>query len=79
MALGVDGVPVAVPVQASGVTVQTQPFYGYPQVGQTNIGGPVPFQVGGNQPLHVVASSSGRDFPPQCTEKSQLIPLQEQI
>ena len=79
MALGVDGVPVAIPVQASGVTVQTQPFYGYPQAGQTNIGGPVPFQAVGNQPHQVVATSSGEDFPPDCSETSQLIPLQEQI
>ena len=75
---GVDGVPVAVPLQVSGVTVQTQPFYGYPQAGQTGIGGPVPFQAFGNQPHHVVATSSGSDFPPQYTEKSQQVPLPEQ-
>ena len=67
---GVDGAPLAVPVQACGVTVQTQPFYGYPQAGQTNIGGPVPFQAVANQPT---------GFPPQYTEKSQHVPPPEQI
>ena len=66
VAQGVDGVAVAVPLQASGVQGQTQPFYGYPQAGQTNIGGPVPLQAFGNQS-------------PQYTEKSHQVPLQEQI
>ena len=70
VAQGVGGGSVAVPMQASGVTFQTQAFYGYPQAGQTSIGGPVPFQAGASQPQHVVATSSGGDFPPQYTEKS---------
>ena len=65
VAQGVDGVPVAIPLQASGVTVQTQPFYGYPQAGQTNIGDPVHFQAVANHPHHVVATSSGGGVPPQ--------------
>ena len=75
VAQGVGGGSVAIPMQASGVTVQTQPFYGYPQAGQTSIGGPVPFQAVASQPQHVVATSSGGGFPPQYTEKS----LPEQI
>ena len=70
VAQGVGGGSVAVPMQASGVTFQTQAFYGYPQAGQTSIGGPVPFQAVASQPQHVVATSSGGDFPPQYTEKS---------
>ena len=66
---GVGGGPVAIPLQASGVTFQTQPFDGYPQHGQTTIGGPVAFQAVGNQPHRVVATSPG-DFPQQHTEKS---------
>ena len=73
---GVDGVPVAVPLGAPGVTVQTQPFYGYPQSGQTTIGGSVPLQAVSNQ-AHLVAA------PPQHTEKApkpgQYVPLEEQI
>ena len=64
------GGSVVIPMQASGVTVQTQPFNGYPQAGQTSTGGPVPFQAVASQPQHVVATSSGGDFPPQYTEKS---------
>ena len=79
VAQGVDGVPVGIPVQASGVTVQTQPFYGYPQAGQTNIGDPVPLQAVGNQPHHAVATSPSSDFPPQYAEKSQQVPLPEQV
>ncbi|XP_074607308.1 uncharacterized protein LOC141860177 isoform X1 [Acropora palmata] len=70
VAQAVGGGSVAVPMQASGVTFQTQAFYGYPQAGQTSIGGPVPFQAVASQPQHVVATSSGGDFPPQYTEKS---------
>ena len=53
---GGDGVPVVIPLQAPGVTVQTQPFYSYPQAGQTTIGDPVPFQAVGNQPHLVVVT-----------------------
>ena len=70
VAQGVGGGPVAIPMQASGVTGHTQSFYGYPQAGQTSIGGPVPFQAVASQPQHVVATSSGGGFPPQYTEKS---------
>ncbi|KAK2548968.1 hypothetical protein P5673_030716 [Acropora cervicornis] len=55
----VGGGPVAIPLQASGVTGQTQPFYGYPQAGQATIGGPVPFQAVGNQPQLVVVPLPG--------------------
>ena len=76
---GGDGFPVAVPLQAPGVTVQTQSFYGNPQAGQTNFVDPVPFQAVGNQPHPVVASSPCGDFPPQYTGKSsklgQYVPL----
>ena len=79
---GVGGVPVAIPVQAPGVTVHSQPFYGYPQAGQTTIGGPVPFQAVGNQPHLVVATAPGVTAP-QDTEAShkpgEYAPLQEQI
>ncbi|KAK2548966.1 hypothetical protein P5673_030714 [Acropora cervicornis] len=68
VAQAVGGGSVAVPMQASGVTFQAQAFYGYPQAGQTSIGGPVPFQAVASQPQHVVATSSGGDFPPQYTE-----------
>ena len=82
MAQGEGGVPVAVPLPASGVTVQTQSSYGYALAGQTT-GVPVPFQAVGNQPHPVGASSSGGGFPPQDTEKSpnlgQYVPLEEQI
>ncbi|XP_015757490.1 PREDICTED: uncharacterized protein LOC107336920 isoform X2 [Acropora digitifera] len=79
VAQGVDGVAVAVPLQASGVPGQTQPFYGYPQAGQTTIGGPVPLQAVGNQSSVVMTTSSGRALPPQYTEKSQQVPLQVEI
>ena len=70
VAEGVDGVTVAVPLQASGVAVQTQSSNGFALAGQTT-GMPVPFQVVGNQPHPVVgATSPGGGFPPQYTEKS---------
>ena len=76
VAQGVDGVPVAIPLQAPGVTVQTQPFYARPQAGQTTVGGAVPVQAVSNQPHLVVA-------PPQDTKESQkpgqYVPLEEQI
>ena len=53
---GVDGVPVAVPLQAFGVTVQTQPFYDYAQAEQTTIGGSVSFQAVGNE-AHLVVDT----------------------
>ena len=73
------GVPVVVPLQGPGVTIQTQPFYGYPPAGQTTIGGPVHFQAVGNQPQLVVVPSPGGDIPPQFTERSQQVPLEEPI
>ncbi|XP_067047532.1 uncharacterized protein [Acropora muricata] len=79
VAQDVSGGPVAIPMQAPGVTGQTQPFYGYPQTGQTTIGGPVPFQAVGNQPQLVVVPLPGGGFPPQYTEHSQKVPLQEPI
>ena len=73
---GVGGVHVAVPLQTSGVTVQTQPSYDYAQAGQTT-GVPVPLQAVGNQPHPVVAT-----LPPQQTEKppklGQYVSLEEQ-
>ncbi|XP_044181687.1 uncharacterized protein LOC114969462 [Acropora millepora] len=75
----VDGVPVVVPLQGPGVTIQTQPFYGYPQAGKTTIGGPVHFQAIGKQPQLVVVPSPGGDIPPQYTERSQQVPLEEPI
>ncbi|XP_067047512.1 uncharacterized protein [Acropora muricata] len=75
----VDGVPVVVPLQGPGVTIQTQPFYGYPPAGQTTIGGPVHFQAIGKQPQLVVVPSPGGDIPPQYTERSQQVPLEEPI
>ena len=74
-----DGVPVVVPMQGPGVTIQTQPFYGYPSAGQTTIGGPVHFQAVGNQPQLVVVPSPGGNIPPQYTERSQQVPLEEPI
>jgi len=75
----VDGVPVVVPMQGPGVTIQTQPFYGYPSAVQTTIGGPVHFQAVGNQPQLVVVPSPGGNIPPQYTERSQQVPLEEPI
>ncbi|XP_015757486.1 PREDICTED: uncharacterized protein LOC107336918 isoform X2 [Acropora digitifera] len=75
----VDGVPVVVPLQGPGVTIQTQPFYGYPPAGQTTIGGPVHFQAVGKQPQLVVVPSPGGDIPPQYTERSQQVPQEEPI
>ena len=69
MTQGVGGGPVAVALQAPGVTAQTQSSFGYALAGQT-AGVSVPFQTVGNQPHPMVASSPGRGFPPQCTEKS---------
>ena len=83
VAQGVDGVTVAVPLQASGITGQMQPFYGYPQAGQTTIGVPVPLQAVNNQPQLVVAASPAGDSPPQDTEEprrhGQYMLLKEQI
>ncbi|XP_074607296.1 uncharacterized protein LOC141860170 isoform X1 [Acropora palmata] len=83
VAQGVGGVPVAIPMQAPGITVHTQPFYGYPQAIQTTIGGPVPFQAAGNQRHLVVATAPGEVAAPQHTGESQKLgqyaPLQEQI
>ena len=79
VAQGVGGGPVAIPMQAPGVTGQTQPFYGYPQAGQATIGGPVPFQAVGNQPQLVVVPFPGGGFPPQYTEHSQQVPQKEPI
>ena len=73
------GVPVVVPLQEPGVTIQTQPFYGHPPAGQTTIGGPVHFQAVGNQPQLEVVPSPGGDIPPQYTERSQQVPLKESI
>ncbi|XP_015757497.1 PREDICTED: uncharacterized protein LOC107336923 [Acropora digitifera] len=75
VAQGVDGVPVVVPLQGPGVTIQTQPFYGYPPAGQTTIGGPVHFQAVGKQPQLVVVPSPGGDIPPQYTEVAPQVPL----
>ena len=76
VAQGVGGVPVAVPLQTSGITVQTQSSYDYALAGQTT-GVPVPAQAVGNQPYPVVAT-----LPPQQTEKppklGQYISLEEQ-
>ena len=75
MAQGVGG-PVAIPMQAPGVTGQTQPFYSYPQAVQTTVGGTVPLQAVSNQPHLVVAL-------PQDTKESEkpgrCVPLEEQI
>ena len=77
-----DGVPVAVPLPASGVTIQTQSSYGYALAGETT-GDPVPLQAVGSQPRPVGANSPGGGFPPPDTEKSpnlgQYVPLEEQI
>ncbi|XP_015749260.1 PREDICTED: uncharacterized protein LOC107329042 isoform X2 [Acropora digitifera] len=71
---GVDGVTVAVPLQASGVAVQTQSSNGSALPGQT-AGVPASYPVVG-------ATSPGGGFPPQYTEKSpklgQYISLEEQ-
>ncbi|XP_029205612.2 uncharacterized protein LOC122947072 isoform X2 [Acropora millepora] len=76
VAQGVGGGPVAIPMQAPGVTGQTQPFYSYPQAVQTTVGGTVPLQAVSDQPHLVLA-------PPQHTEKApkpgQYVPLEEQI
>ncbi|XP_074607273.1 uncharacterized protein LOC141860157 isoform X2 [Acropora palmata] len=76
VAQGVGGVPVAVPLQTSGITVQTQSSYDYALAGQTT-GVPVPAQAVGNQAYPVVAT-----LPPQQTEKppklGQYISLEEQ-
>ena len=81
-AQGEGGVPVAVPLPASGVTIQTQSSYGYALAGQTT-GVPVPFQAVGGHPHPVGAISSGGGFPPQDTEKSpnpgQYAPPEERI
>ena len=79
MAEGVDGGPVVIPMQAFGVTGQTQPFYGYPQTGQATIGGPVPFQAVGNHSQLVVVPLPGGGFAPQYTEHRQQVPQQEPI
>ena len=82
VAEGVDGVTVAIPLQASGVAVQTQSSNGSALPGQT-AGVPVSFQVVGNHTHPVVgATSPGGGFPSQYTEKSpklgQYISLEEQ-
>ena len=82
VAEGVDGVTVAVPLQASGVAVQTQSSNGSALAGQTT-GVPVSFQVVGNPPYPVVgATLPGGGIPSQYTEQSpklgQYISLEEQ-
>ncbi|KAK2548964.1 hypothetical protein P5673_030712 [Acropora cervicornis] len=57
VAQGVGGVPVAVPLQTSGITVQTQSSYDYALAGQTT-GVPVPAQAVGNQAYPVSSTSS---------------------
>ncbi|XP_067047513.1 uncharacterized protein [Acropora muricata] len=79
---GVDGVTVAVPLQASGVAVQTQSSNGSALPGQST-GDPVSFQVVGNHTHPVVgATSPGGGSLPVYTEKSpklgQYISLEEQ-
>ena len=79
---GVDGVTVAVPLQASGVAVQTQSSNGSALPGQST-GDPVSFQVVGNHTHPVVgATSPGGGSLPLYTEKSpklgQYISLEEQ-
>ena len=82
MTQGEGGAPVAVPLPASGVTIQTQSSYGYALAGQTN-GVPVPFQAVGGHPHCVGAISSGGGFTPQDTENSpnlgQYAPPEEKI
>ena len=58
------------PLQAYGVTVQAQPYYGYTQAGQIT-GGPVPFQPAGNQPHLGVANSPGGGLLQQDADKAQ--------